>query len=125
MAYHLTHTVGERKGPRIPLKYEELSSHGFPAGTPISIAYDFDNRAIVITPHSQSSHTVPNASHDVINLQNEDIDRLFPDGTRVVVSYRTGLIQIRANNDIVADSLGNHKQNMSDRQMARIDVLDS
>lgn len=116
MALHVSYTVGERKGTRIPLDREQLSRGGFPPGTPISIAYDFDNRAIVITPHNQSSHTVPNASHDVIDLQNEVTNRLFPDGTPVVATYQKGLIQVRANNELPeyeradGEKLFTHKQ---------------
>lgn len=100
MALHVVYTVGKRQGTRILLNSKELSSAGFPPGTPISIAYDFDNRAIVITPHNNSNHTVPNASHDVIDLQNEVTDRLFPDGTPVVTTYQKGLIQVRANTEL-------------------------
>ena len=102
-----TSSVETRKGTRIWIEGEALNRSGFAPGTSISIAYDFDNREIVITPDENSSRTVTNASRNgnprpIIDMQNKKVDELFPVGTRVVVMYQKGLIQIRANNEIEA-----------------------
>ena len=96
-----TSSVETRKGTRIWIEGEALNRSGFAPGTSISIAYDFDNREIVITPDENSSRTVTNASRNgnprpIIDMQNKKVDELFPVGTRVVVMYQKGLIQIRA-----------------------------
>ena len=102
-----TSSVETRKGTRIWIEGEALNRSGFAPGTSISIAYDFDNREIVITPDENSSRTVTNASRNgnprpIIDMQNKKVDELFPVGTRVVVMYQKGLIQIRANNEVQA-----------------------
>ena len=59
-----TSSVETRKGTRIWIEGEALNRSGFAPGTLISIAYDFDNREIVITPDENSSRTVTNASRN-------------------------------------------------------------
>lgn len=102
-----TSSVETRKGTRIWIEGETLNRSGFVPGTPISITYDFDNHEILITPDENSTRIVTNGSRNgkarpIIDMQNKKVDELFPVGTRVVVMYQQGLIQIRANNEVQA-----------------------
>ena len=106
---HVSYTASKEtsKGTRIWIEGEALTRSGFHPGTTINVTFDFDNEEILITEDPHSKRSVTNStrngkSRPIIDMQSKKVEELFPAGTRVIVMYQKGLIQIRRNNELQA-----------------------
>jgi len=103
---HVSYTTSKQtaRSTRVWIEGEALTRSGFTVGTPISVAFNKENKEVVISKDANSTRKVTNSSRNgksrpIIDLHNKDIQDVFPAGTRVVVMYADGNILMKHNHE--------------------------